>query len=539
MKKISLEGNRAYVFLLGLIILVYGKSLWFGYTYLDDNVLILDNLFFLKDLGNIFRAFQIEVFHVLHSSAAYYRPILTLSFMFDAQISGANLFFYHLMNILIHIGVVLFLYRLLLMLEVGQKLALFLSSVMAIHPGISQTVAWVPGRNDSLLALFLLLGFIFLIKYFESEQTVYLVAHFLTYFLMVFTKESANLFPVLMISFLVIKMGKKIFDERVIVYILVSGGISLFWFYMRSSAIVNPVGYSLGKVVETVVGNSPAVFLYLGKAIFPVNLSVLPTLQDSNLLFGVIGLVLILVLAIYLKSYKYFLFWFGIFWWGMFLLPSFVRPNEYYVADFIEHRGYVPMIGFLLALSTFDFGWEFEREKKVVVIIPILIIFVLSAGTFFYIDNFSNSIKFWNNAVTHSPSHPLAYKNLGAMYYLVNDLNNAEKYYLLSLKVNPSETMVHNNLSLIYLDQGDLVRAQAELDSELLINPLYDKAHFNYGILYWQMGEKEKAARSWEKTLEINPDHFEAMRNLAVYFHEKGEIEKSKYFVNQLRLRGL
>ena len=79
-----LVGKRPYLWISLLGLLVYIRSLSFGYTYLDDHVLILENLFFLRDPGNIVKTFTQEVFHILHSSAAYYRPMLTISFMFDS-----------------------------------------------------------------------------------------------------------------------------------------------------------------------------------------------------------------------------------------------------------------------------------------------------------------------------------------------------------------------------------------------------------------------------------------------------------------------
>lgn len=85
--------NKKIFFLFITAFILYLPSLFFGFSYFDDNVLVLDNLRFLKNLGNIFQAFQQEVFHIQHFSAAYYRPILTLSFMFDAQLSGTSPFF--------------------------------------------------------------------------------------------------------------------------------------------------------------------------------------------------------------------------------------------------------------------------------------------------------------------------------------------------------------------------------------------------------------------------------------------------------------
>jgi hypothetical protein len=98
-----------YFWFLLLAFFLYLPSLFFDFSYFDDNVLILDKLFFLKNIGNFFRIFQQDVFY-LSSSGSYYRPILTLSFMLDAQISGKYPFFYHLSNVLYHLTASLLFY---------------------------------------------------------------------------------------------------------------------------------------------------------------------------------------------------------------------------------------------------------------------------------------------------------------------------------------------------------------------------------------------------------------------------------------------
>jgi hypothetical protein len=186
--KIFLEGKRPYLWILGLGFFVYVRSLPFGFTYFDDNVLILDNLFFLKDINNFFKAFTFDVFFVLHSFAAYYRPLLTISYMFDALISGNNPFFYHLTNVLIHLPTSIFVFIFLNKLKIKRELSFLWAVVFAIHPVLVQAVVWLPGRNDSLLAFFVLPSFIFLISFFEKRKSYYLWLYLLFFALALFTK---------------------------------------------------------------------------------------------------------------------------------------------------------------------------------------------------------------------------------------------------------------------------------------------------------------------------------------------------------------
>jgi len=524
------KGKNPYLVIASLIFLVYFRSLFFNFTYLDDNVLILDNIFFLKNINNISKAFQLEVFHVLHSSAAYYRPMLTVSFIFDAQLSGTNPFMYHLTNILIHMAVSCLLFLFLIKLDLRKDLSLLFSALFAVHPTLTQAVSWIPGRNDSLLALYLLSSFLSLHYYLETKKNKWLATHSIFFALSVFTKESAVIFPVFLAYYLLVIKRKQMFSGKLTNLYAIWPSIAFVWFLMRSSALVNPVGYTPMSIIQTITKNSPAVFLFLGKVFFPINLSVLPILQDSTLVYGFVASLIIFVLAIISrKNYKTSLF--GLAWFFLFLIPSFVRPSDTYTADFIEHRIYVPLIGLIIFFLVNPLVQKINLSNKIYITFFSFLIVTFSVLTIIHSSNFSNPINFWQNAVNTSPHHPLAQKNLGAMYYLDGDLDKAEKYYRQALELNPAETMVHNNLAVIYLDRKDFQNALKELDEEIKINPLYDKAHYNYGLVYWTLGEKEKAEKSWLKTLEINPNHTTALYNLAVYYKEIGEIEKSNYIL--------
>src|SRR4030042_1097745 len=473
-----LKGRNPYIFIVAISILVYARSLFFGFTYFDDNVLILENLFFLKNIGKFFNAFSMEVFHVLHASAAYYRPMLTISFMLDAIFSGANPFLYHFTSVAIHIVNSCLVYLTLKKIKISDDLSFILAAIFAIHPILTQGVSWLPGRNDSLLALFILPAFIFLIDYFEKLKNKYLIYHFIFFALALFTKESALFLP--------------------------------------------------------------AVLVFFVKVFLPFNLSVLPTLQDSTLIYGVISLIILVLVLIFSKNKKMSIILFGLIWFLVFLLPSFVRPNTSYVADFLEHRIYTPLIGLFIILSEIDNLKKLTLDNKKVFWGFITILSGLIIINFIHNTNFKDKLIFWKNAVAHSPSHPLAHKNLGAMYYLEGNFTEAEKEFTKSVELNPTEAMIHNNLGLIYFRKGEYDKAQQEFAKELELYPGYDNALFNWGLLYYTIGEKDKAAEMWLKTVQVNPDHKEALRNLAYYYTlDKKDKIKASYFVQEAVKRGV
>lgn len=499
---------------------LYARTLFFDFTYFDDNVLVLDNLPFLQDVHNIFIAFTREVFHVLHGSAAYYRPLLTLSFMPDAIIGGSMPAMYHFTNIIIHLIASCLLYYLFRMLKYSKVTAVFSALIFVAHPALTQAVAWIPGRNDSLLAVFVLASFITFIQYTQKKRTKYVVVSTFFFACALFTKETALVIPVVFLLYLLAK--KESHSSTAIKF---GGGFALvgtLWIVLRHFALKNPIPMSPQDMVQSVWNNVPASIQLLGKVFLPFNLSVLPIIQDTTFIWGALALVFVVSLFVWefvlydtSRRTHTLMMLFGAIWFCAFLFPSFIRPNPTAVADFIEHRLYLPIIGILILviesrLTTMAKMIRGSVVHTTITIITLIFFFL----TLVHASNFSNKLSFWKNAAETSPHSPLAQRNLGAMYFLDKEYHLAEDRFKQSLLLNKNEQMAHNNLGLIYMNRGEFAKAEQEYTQELAINPDYDNAHFNLGLLYYRMGKVAEAQKLWQRTLEINPEYQDAKQAL-------------------------
>src|SRR4030042_4966637 len=532
------ENSKLFFWIAGLGFFTYIWTIFFGFTYFDDQTLILNNLFFLRNLGNIPMAFVTEVFHILHSSAAYYRPLLTVSFMLYAQISGSRPFFYHLTNIVIHIITSCTVFIFLQKIKIKKEVAFLFSAIFAVHPVLSQAVAWIPGRNDSLLALFSLFSFIFFINFVELGKSKDIIWHIVFFAAAIFTKESGLLIPPLVLLYFLLFDRKQIMSGKSWVA-LAWGGIVGVWYLLRVVALQNPIKYTLLEALMSIYQGIPAVVIDLGKVFFPVNLSVLPIIQDSILIWGFLAIFLILILFVFSKKRNNGLIFFGTVWFIVFLLPSFIRPDTSYVPDFLEHRIYLPIIGLFIVLSEVGVFKKFSFSNKVDRTVVGTLLGVLMIVNFIHTSLFRDKTVFWESAVSTSPHHPLAHKNLGAMYYLDGNLDKAELENKKTFELNPQEPMIHNNLGLIYAERGDLVKAEDEYRKALEINPRYDNALFNYGILFYREGKISEAEQMWLETLEVNPDYIDAMKNLFILFYQNKDLNRARYYYGELQKRGV
>ncbi|MFZ1019909.1 MAG: tetratricopeptide repeat protein [Minisyncoccia bacterium] len=505
-----------FLVLAGFGFILYFQAFFFGFSYLDDNVLILGNQTFLSNINNIFWSFGTDVFHLFNSSAFYYRPLLTISFILDYQIGGASPFIYHFVNVLLHILAACLLFIFLKKLDYKKELAFLFSFIFLIHPVMTQTVAWIPGRNDSLLAIFLLLTFIFFVKYVREEKNRNLFWSLFFCGLAFFTKESGILIiPIIFFYFYFIyqKQNKEAGSEKKkawrqsFYFFIGSIGLAGVWAGLRYLVLRNSTGITLPEMIKSVFFNLPAVIQFLGKIFLPFNLSVLPIMQDTTFVYGIIAAILLFLLIFFTKNKRWNFILLGFGWFLAFLLPSFIRPNTSLVADFIEHRLYVPIIGIFIVLLETDFIRKIDFKKRSAQIAIGFLLILFCAITLIHSRSFADKMAFWKDAVAHSPHYPLAHRNLGAMDYLAGDLADAEKESKIALALNPTEQMAHNNLGLIYAEENKFDQAETEYKMELANNPYYDDAYYNLGILYWQEKKYDAAIADWKETLEINPNY--------------------------------
>lgn len=504
-----LKSWRPYFVIIVLGFLLYSPSLGFDLTYLDDNTLLIDNYELISSVKNIPQIFSDDVFFA--AANFYYRPLLNISFLLDAQIAGDTFFVYHLSNILFHLLAACLVFLLLQKMLHRRPLAFFFSLIFLVHPVLTQAVAWIPGRNDSLLAIFIFGSFYLFLKFLEEPRLYFYIAHAVLLFLALLTKESAVFLPFLLIFyFLFIGAGKLRRSDKWLL-VVAYGAVGFIWALMRKLAL----GASLVSVFDIFSGifqNLSAVIISFGKILLPFNLSVFPILIDSTLVYGIIAvLILIFIISISKHINKPRLI-FGFLWFLAFLLPSFFRPNT--SADFLEHRLYLPFFGFLLTISEIEVikKLDFSRSKVRWLSLGILALFAVI--TFSHGFDFRNKLSFWRAAVKSSPHSALAQKNTGAMYYLDGELEIALPYYLQALELNPQEPMVNNNIGLIYKQQGDQEKAEKFFLRELALYPNYDKALFNLGILYFEQKKFSEAQFLMSQVLQVNPYYHEARKYL-------------------------
>ncbi|MDD5570488.1 MAG: hypothetical protein PHD97_04940 [Bacteroidales bacterium] len=532
-----LKGRLPLLWLTIAIFIVFSKSLSYDYIYFDDNRLIKENMFNLKKISYISHAFKEDVFN-LNGHGMYYRPIFTITLILDAVAGNGKFGWFHFTNILLHVIASYLVFLLLLELGYRRKKSFIFSFIFALHPMITQAVVWVPGRNDTLFAVFLLPAVIYFIRYLKTNSVKYIFLHLLFLVLALLTKETAVIFIIVasFYSYFILQSSSKKYLLLYLVWI----PIIVLWYIARKSAMCLNPEVSFPEIIR----NIPGIFSYLGKIVFPFNLSVLPVMED--LYFSIaIGIIATLVLIYFTNKDKErrlnYLF-LGAVWFVCFLVPSFLTKFTNDVV-FSEHRAYIPLIGVLILLMEIKLPVKSDSSDKNFTSVLFIVLIILAVTTFAYSSTFKDKYTFWENAVKTSPSNAFNYTNIGSLYRQDEKYGLAENYLKEALKIHDNEYLVNTNLGYICMKTHREKEAQQYFLKEIKYNPACSDAYLFLGLLYMRSLKNPDsiAIECWNKAISVNPHNSDAYYELALYYTFKRNNEAleelkqkaSKYFIDK------
>jgi tetratricopeptide (TPR) repeat protein len=521
-------------------ILLYSRVINYQFVKMDDADLIVQNEVFLKHLKNAPKAFTQSTFEVageLTDNKSYYRPILTLSLMMDAQVKSPKrpATPYHFFNLVYHILACLLLYFFLKKLCKNPELSFALTMLFAVHPVNAHAIAWVLGRNDVLLAIFTLLSFIGLLDYSVTKKTKYLALHLVSFASALFTKESGVL--LLLFYFLFMWLWQKdilyFWKNKIIpvIYALITTG----WFMARYAVMHGHENLSgNGSMIQTLGHNLPYLFLYIGKLLLPFNLNVMPGTDTLAIVLGLLSLGAIGMLLYFVPDKKKVLF--SIIWFFLLLAPTLLVPE----LPAYEHRDYLPLIGLLFGISQVSFlsAYRFGSLNKTYVLGSLIVMFIII--TSIRVPVFENAFTFWEDATDNTPFAALGAVNLGNIYQEFYDntksapkLEEAGTWTKKALEQDSTVLRGNNNYGAYLYLKGKKDEGAVYFQKEIKFHPTSSDPYKNMGIYYREKGEPAKSVYYWEKLISLNHYNLDAYQDLANYYKQIGDLKKSEEYATK------
>lgn len=533
---------------LGLVVgsvLLYRPTASFSYVNADDTDLIAGNQSFLRDWSNLPRAFLRSYFETdnqVTDVKSYYRPLVVVSFMADAHWCGDDPGCAHLTNMGLHAIAVVGFYMLLHAIGVSTAVAAGAGLLFAVHPLNAQVVGWIPGRNDSLLAVCTLIALLGGLRFSATRGPGAALVHVAGFALALASKESAVGLP-LVLSALVawrppprrVADGAAARVRSILPLALVDAGLILVWWYLRRLALdgsADPT--TLTSSVATVGANWSQVPLFFAKAVFPLRLGTMPWADAWDL---ACGLAVVVGLGAFLwEPSKREEAWPAgglvatLTWVAVFLMPGLAVPD----LPAYEHRSYLPLMGLVMGAAA-----AVDRRPltsaRVGVPLTLAVALLLAIRTAVFLPIMRDPLSYWTAGTARMPFAPRAHVNVGLLLEDSGELTRAEAQYRRALELDPTTPKANNNIGVVLSKRRAYDEARFYFEREVSLYPQNAEALYNLGLLEKIAGRSDDAIALWERAIAANHAYVPAYEQLVDAHVARGEAEKASSYRERLR----
>jgi tetratricopeptide (TPR) repeat protein len=533
--------SKRIILLAAIACAVYLNSLGGGFVW-DDSGLIAGNEEYLENVSNL-----ASVFFEPHFEAPYYRPLLWASFFLDYSVWGQNPFGFHITNVVLHIINTLLVCWFIGNLGFSQTVSFITASLFATHPVQTEAIAWISGRNDPLLVLFLLLAFNFLLKartagQFPSKLTYYCISA-ATFACALLTKEIAIIaLPLMVLTDLFYQRRAweaPVRRETILLY----GAFILVlccFFLLRSFAFSERTSHfsfqpeNLSRALITPL----AVYAYYFKVMFfPFNLTVSPvsfiggsSVSDTLFIIAFLACILLGLLVVH-NARRATLF--GIMWIVVYLLP--VSGLVWMGVPILEHRLYGASIAFCLMLASLcchmaDSHNAESRPVHRIIGYGTLLVLMIMYG-YLTIDRnrvWNNDVTIWTDTIKKAPPSVMALNNLASALIKEKNYDLAISHIKTALKLNARAEKLYGNLGLAHSHRKDFAEAIAAFEMALKLKPRSAETYNNMGMVFKETGNEEKALSCFQKAVELKPQFSKAYLNRGTLYLDRGDKTRAR-----------
>ncbi|MEO5643501.1 MAG: tetratricopeptide repeat protein [Bacteroidia bacterium] len=482
-----LKGFRPLLIISLFIFLLYLPTIWYGFSPMDERWVIIQH----KEAMRHF--YQVPEMFSQSTLGMYYRPVWTSSFVIDMALGNGSAGIFHFTNIILHVLCSLLLYRFFLLLGFAKNLSFVSALIFAIHPLNLHTVAWIPGRNDSLLCLFTLLSCHQLLRYFITQKTSNLIFHLLTFIMALFTKENAIILPFIFLLLWYVFTDKKP-AENLFLHCCLWITIAVAWFFLRMSLINYFPPASKAISFETIGRFVSSLLIYAGKIMLPVYQSVMPVLQDTPL-FPFIFIIAALILFAFRFGFRNKkIAFFGLAWFLIFIIiPAWVGTTNSNQEHY-EHRIYTSMIGMLIFLSQL----KFHLSRNIASGVFGLLLLLLTFKTIYRSPAYKSELSFLEAVTDESPSIAFLHDMLGFKYAEQKKYAQALVCFNDAIRLNPKKADFYNDRGNLHFQTKNYMLALQDFNKTMEDDKGKTVKLINRSMTYFYLGKHSEALHDLE-----------------------------------------
>ncbi|MFY9557858.1 MAG: tetratricopeptide repeat protein [Blastocatellia bacterium] len=495
----------------------------------DDQQQVLNNAF-IKSFDNLPVAFTTSVWafapDIVFTVDSYFRPVFNSLLTINYALFGTTAWGWHLVNLLIHAAVTFLVFIMLREVTERNWLAALAATLFAVHPVHAESVAWVSGVTDPLMALLVLPAFYFYLRFRKQGRKYFLVAALVFYFLALLSKETALALPLVVAYCDLSIKGNVSLAQRLVRLSMLLGLFAIptiIYFFMRYNAlgtlsVSGTPRYPLGPALLT----APlAAVKYVGFMLIPWGYSYqhytdfLERVVSASFL---VPLLLLIATAIGIVMAKSRTLNFAAVWFIVMLAPALAALRQFEPAYLLQERYlYIASIGMCLAIALgIEWLWVQDRfgfrGRMVAGGFAVLLVLLWCAVNLRQNRVWNDTLTVFRNTVAVAPRSSMSHAAVARSYHEAGRPREAEAEARTAIELDPRCATAYLNLSYFARVAGKLDKACEYLEEGISAVPLssmtrHDLAtmYLNLGLLYNQRNMFDLGEQYLMRSIEISP----------------------------------
>ena len=138
---------------------------------------------------------------------------------------------------------------------------------------------------------------------------------------------------------------------------------------------------------------------------------------------------------------------------------------------------------------------------------------------------YTNAEKLAVSITEQFPTHPFAWKVLGAVLKQTGRVTESLTALQKSVQLAPQDAEAHSNLGVTLQELGRLDEAEASCRQAIALKPDYELAHYNLGVTLQELGRLDEAEASYTQAIALKHNYPDALFNRWHLLFDKGEFD--------------
>ncbi len=458
----------------------YFWTLRFGFVYDDLGQIVSNPL--VQSWRYVPMYFRGNVWMQQSALGNYYRPVFLTWLLLNHTLFGLHPALWHLTNLLAHLGATALVYVLTLRLTREQKVAAIAALIFGVHPVHVESVAWISGVTEPLLALLMIPSFLAFMNYRENKAGKWLGVSIALFAAALLAKETAVILPGLLVAYVLLCPGvdwkKRVTDavKGVAPFVVVT----LIYLVVRAGALQGIAHRTVDIPASVSLYTLPSVlWFYLKQLCLPVGLSAfydtpyVTHVSWKYLLAPLLGVVVMLaVIAMaWWKSRSPVVGMAAV--WMLLPLAPVMNLSLLPMGDFVHDRYlYLPSIGFA----------------------------ILVAMAMAKLDDISIAPQYASAAVAGAIAVAMIAGTITQSLPWRDDI----PLYVRGMRIAPNNDLPRNKLAATFVARGMYDKGIRMYEFVLAVDPDYWYANYKMGYAQYMTGHPDKAEQYLARCVAVN-----------------------------------